>query len=102
MVYTVIVKYIFDIWQTYKLKKQVEITAKELLKNYHDFLETKMDMKESIKLWNQTIFGLKIKFYCNNDKTGITKVKHGDKHISYVFKIPILETFLQEKGFIND
>jgi hypothetical protein len=96
-----IVKYIVDIWQTYKLKKQVEITAKELLKNYHEFLETKMDMKESIELWNQTNFGLKIKFYCNNEKTGITKVK-GNKHISYVFKIPILETFLQEKGYSND
>jgi hypothetical protein len=98
-----LLKFLTCIWEQNRDHNEVLYVASDLLRKYHDFLETKIGMKDSIKTWNATLFGLKMKSYCQ-DGTGIEKrVNVGPKKlIGYCFDTGILKSYLEKKGMLNE
>ncbi len=73
-----------------------------MLAIYHDFLVNKLDLKDSVKTWNKTIFGIRLRAYCRED-TGISKMENdgADRTNKYTFTVTKLQSFLERKGLLN-
>ena len=97
-----IIKFLGFIWEKNRFAKAISMSASELLDLFHTYLRETLHIKEEhIRIWNRTMFGLKIK---NLNQSGISKmINQGTKRITlYEFNIHILKQYLVKKGIITD
>lgn len=97
-----ILKYMLFLWENNRFQNTYIEKASLLLTTFHGFLKERLHMKEEgINIWNSTIFGLKMKGLCDDEASGITKLK-GRKYNDYCIDMKTLKVYLENKGMITE
>jgi hypothetical protein len=90
-------------WTCNKDVDSITHTSSWMLSDYHNFLETSLGMKDTIKTWNQKLFSVKMGKLCS-DATGISKTQNigKDRLKGYNIKLITLKVYLGSKGVLDD
>jgi hypothetical protein len=98
-----LLKFFGFIWEKHHKESSIAINASQLLQQFHNYLRDNLKMKDdSIRIWNRTLFGLRMGKMCN-DITGISKrINVGRmKCAFYDFDIVPFQSYLESKSVIT-